>query len=154
METPLEPTKVGLRANAHHLGQVAAQVGDFYDVLQAFVESYAAWMAVTESGAAPPSVYTGSSQAGQLAEVFAEPNSGAAQEESRQTRESRLEWELTALTDLDRVVETVLAWTVEDARAEGMSWEQIARRLEITRQGAMARYARNIPKDNDTPTDQ
>jgi hypothetical protein len=53
---------------------------------------------------------------------------------------------LDDLETLERFVDDFARARVDDARATGASWSQIAERLGVTRQAAHKRFGRNKPK--------
>jgi hypothetical protein len=57
------------------------------------------------------------------------------------TREHRLEVGLAAVAALRGLVEVLEALQVENARAKGWSWQQIAARLGVTKQAVHHKYA-------------
>lgn len=146
-----ELSKHQLLAAARLLGEMSAQVGDHYDVVEEFCAGWAAGLIRADPDLSSP-VYTTPPQAGAELEACVEASSAADQAAPAPPTEDELRLQLVCLSSLAAAIETVTQWRVDDARARRWTWKRIAEPLEISEQGAHKRFRRlRIPPSHEFP---
>lgn len=113
-----EPTRTDLQLAANRVGRLLTQVGDFYDVAEELARGYAA-----ASASYPPS-------------------GGSSPSVERSAKHRYIELQIGALNELSSVCQNIIEWRVDDAREAGMTWQNIADVLEISRQAAHTRFTK------------
>lgn len=135
-----EPTREQLLLAALRLGELVAQVGDFYDVAEEIARGYAWRLTGKNAGPCPPA-HTGSVKSAGSGVVAVEAFSSPDQEEPAATIDLRLELRFAALHELQSVSGNLIAELVGNARARYWTWEMIGEALEISKQAAQQRFA-------------
>lgn len=140
MDSTPEPTKQELCELAYAVGQLVADVGDFYDIAANVAIGYRDATIATADRDSPPAAYTGSSQIPRVGVVAVEPNFIADQESRYRVSKDHWNAVLVSLGALQSAIDSTIASSVGDARADGVTWEEIGDALGLTKQGAHKRY--------------
>jgi hypothetical protein len=140
MDSSYEANRVDLQTLAYAVGQLCAHVGDFYDVVGNFAVGFRDAILTGEIDDALSPVYTALSQAGPLRTVAVVPKFSDAQGQPAVPISEHYRWVFVALNELQSAADSTIALAAGEARAEGISWAQIGRPLEISRQAAQQRF--------------
>ena len=132
-------TKFQLRALARLVGDMLADVGDFYEVVEEICIGYANGV-TGRADDTPHPAYTSLVKSGRGGDVVAEPFAGSDQGAGYPRTKGHLRWQLVAANELRSVANNWVAQLVVDAREEHWAWSEIGDALEITRQAAQQRY--------------
>lgn len=146
----MDPSRSNFRLAARQLGELVADLGDFYDIAE---EIAIGWATAVRNGGplAPSAAYTTPGQMPAGAEVAVEANFAADQGAAALPSAAHIFSQLCALNELRSVAGNLIQWRVDDARERGMSWQDIGDALEISRQAAQQRYGKVPTKIQDQP---
>ena len=132
-------TKFQLRALARLVGDMLADVGDFYEVIEEICIGYANGV-TGRADDTPHPAYTSLVKSGPGADVVVEPFGGAAQGAGYPRTKGHLRWQLVAANELRSVTDNWVGQLVTDAREEHWSWSEVGDALEVSKQAAQQRY--------------
>jgi hypothetical protein len=132
-------TNANVRHMARILGDMLADAGDFYDVLEEICIGYANGVTGRFDGLASP-VHTSLVKSPAGPAVGAEANFSSDQGAGYPRSKSHLRWQLVAANELSSVATNWRAQLVVDAREEHWTWQEVGDALEISRQAAQQRY--------------
>jgi hypothetical protein len=131
------------RRLAYAVGQLVAEAGDFYDVVEYLALGYRDYVLSGNMTDFTRAVYTGSRQIAAGPEASTVPNFSAGQDGRGWDKSDLFKWPLVAMNEMRSVAEHSIAAVVGEARAARVTWSAIAEGLDITKQGAQKRYGTN-----------
>lgn len=139
-----------LKQLAHELGQLAATVGDFYDVAGEFARGWSE-AAADPRDIAASAAYTTPVKRPAPPAASAEADSSSDQAAPAPVSAEHLRLELAALNELQSVCWSIIGWKVDDARDQHWPWSKVAAALEISKSAAHKRFGKAPSAIGDVP---